>query len=90
MSNGATFWWMPDRAQLGEDGFTTELFSYAEIVSITVFERLRLGGEELCCDWDSLRRQLQQIKDLQIKELKDVRCPPAVPPNQALFLTAAT
>ena len=89
MSNGAEFWWTPDRAQLGPDRFMGQPFGYDEIDSVTVFESVRIGKDLVACDWSSLRDQLIGVSGLRIEELRDVRRPPAVPPNEALHLTAA-
>jgi hypothetical protein len=89
MSNGAVFWWTPGRSQLGADRFTEEPFGYDEIVSVTVFDVVRAGREVLDCDWPSLRGQLLGVRGLRVEELRDVRRPPASPPNQALHLTPA-
>ena len=82
MSNGAAFWWTPGQSQLGPDRFAEEPFGYDEIVSVTVFDSVQVGREVLACDWPSLRGRL-----LGVEELRDVRRPPASPPNQALHLT---
>jgi hypothetical protein len=89
MSNGAVFWWMPDRSQLGRDRFNTEPFTYAEIVSVTVFDTLPMGPGGWLCNWDSLRNGLLGIVGLRVEELRDVHCPPACPPNKAMRLTFA-
>ena len=88
LSNGATFWWTPGRPQLGPDRFAEEPFRYDEIVSVTVFDSVRMSREVVACDWPSLRGLLLGVRGLRVEELRDVRRPPASPPNQALHLTA--
>ena len=88
MANGASFWWMPDRSQLGLDRFSSAPFTYTEIVSITVFDTVPIQPGGWNCDWQSLRGQLLGVVGLKVEELRDVSCPPATPPNQAMRLTA--
>jgi hypothetical protein len=87
LSDGAAFWWMPDRSRLGPDRFTAEPFTYAEVVSITLFDAVRMGHEVFACDWPSLRSRLLGLRGLRVEELRDVRLPPATPPNRAMRLT---
>ena len=89
MANGAAFWWTPGRPQLGPDRFAEGPFGYEEIVSVLVFDAVRLGREVIACDWPSLRGQLLGVRGLRVEERRDVRCPPASPPNRALHLTGA-
>lgn len=86
LTYGAAFWWTPDRAELGPEGFTKQPFTYAEIDSIVVFDKVRIGKEVLACDWLSLRSQLLRLPGLTFEELRDYACGPSRPPNQALQL----
>jgi hypothetical protein len=90
MSNGAAFWWtLTSRAQLGEDRFTDQPFSYTEIVSVCIVSEVRFRQEVLSCDWPALRQSLLSVPGLRAEEMCDMKIPPASPPNQALHLTAA-
>jgi hypothetical protein len=64
MSNGAEFWWMPGRSQLGPDRFTREPFSYAEIVSVTVFDTVPIKPGGWACDFEALRARLTGVTGL--------------------------
>jgi hypothetical protein len=88
MSNGAEFWWTPSHSHLGQDRFTGEPFGYEEIVSVSVFDSVRMGNKVLTCNWQALREQLLDTCGLNIAELRDVSCPPATPPNSVLLVTA--
>lgn len=89
MSNGAAFWWtLISRDQLLDDRFAEQPFCYAEIVSVCVFNEVRLGKEIVTCDWRGLRLRLLNIPGLRLEEMRDVTLAPASPPNEALFLTA--
>ncbi|HEY7154670.1 MAG TPA: hypothetical protein VH575_11980 [Gemmataceae bacterium] len=90
MSNGAEFWWtLSSRNQLCDERFVEEPFSYAEIVSVCVVSDVRFGEEVLSCDWLALRQSLLNVPGLRVQEMRDVKIPPASPPNQALRLTVA-
>ena len=89
MTYGATFWWTPGRSQLAPDGFTEQPFTYAEIGSVTVFDRVPVGAGDVVGDWELLRRQLAGVWGLKVEESRDVSLPPAIPPNHALRLTRA-
>jgi hypothetical protein len=90
MSNGASFWWtLSSRDQLGNERFTDQPFSYAEIVFVCVVNEVRFRNEVISCDWPGLHRDLQNVPGLVLKSIQDFRIAPASPPNQALHLTAA-
>jgi hypothetical protein len=89
LANGAAFWWLPTPTELLTDRFTHEPFCYSEIVSLAVFDRLEFGDLKAECDWSELRDRLRSVSGLEVKELENVRLPPANPPNRALQLTAA-
>src|SRR5437588_12616302 len=90
MSNGARYWWtLTSRHQLGDDRFTEQPFSYSEIVSVCVVNEVRFREEVVSCDWPALHRSLLNIPGLHVQELRDVKIPPAAPPNKALHLTSA-
>jgi hypothetical protein len=86
MPNGAEFWWTPGRSQLCPERLAAP-FRCDDIVSVTVFDAVRVGREVLVCDWPSLRVRSLAVGGLWTTELRGVRCPPASPPNQALCLT---
>ena len=89
MSNGAGFWWtLTSQDQLLPDHFAEQPFSYTEIVSVCLFSEVRFRDEVLSCAWPALCQSLLRIPGLRVEELRDVRLPPASPPNQVLHLTA--
>ena len=69
MSNGAAFWWtLTSRAQLLDDRFAEQPFSYAEIVSLCVVSEVRFRQEVLSCDWPALRRSLLSVPGLRVEK----------------------
>ena len=89
LTYGAEFWWVPDRSEILPKGFATQPFTYSEIASITMFDRVQAGKEILAHDWPLLRERLLAVEGLQVRELQNVQRPPATSPNRALCLTAA-
>ena len=85
---GAAFWWCPDEAELLPGGFATQPFTYAEVESVTVFDDVWGKTEWSPEDWLRMRAELLAVEGMQVREERDVACPPAHPPNQALHLTA--
>lgn len=87
MANGAEFWWIPDRSQLGADRFRTEPFTYSEISSVMVFDHVLMGPNGCSCDWDAVYRELATSATLHIEHLQDVTFQAVVPPNNAIQLS---
>jgi hypothetical protein len=87
LSYGASFWWMPGRAELLPDGFTDQPFTYGEVTSVMLFDTVRCADRVFACDLTSMARRLSGVTGLLVTELKDISCPPAKPPNRALKLT---
>jgi hypothetical protein len=89
MSNGARFWWtLTNRSQLGGERFSEQPFSYLEIVSVCVVSEVRLRNEVLSCDLSTLHEGLLKVPGLRVEVMRDVKIPPAAPPNKVLHLTA--
>jgi hypothetical protein len=90
MPNGAASWWtLTSRAQLLDDRFTEEPFSFTEIVAVCVVTEGRFSQEVQSRDWPILRQRLLTVPGLWVEEISDVKIPLASLPNQALYLTTA-